>query len=189
MLDTIQEVYGSSKRFDLYRRSSATRPTRRSSRAAAAQAAAYLNWAEYISWSDPRIRSYNQYLLSDPPAGRVAFRYRAPVRRRDAEALLRAFRLPIYLPVSQAASGAPLLVWGCVRPALNTAGPTARADRYSNKRPDIIQGSRHGVPITNPNGYLETSVQSPRLAPCWIGVDLPARPDDPQPRGLRSRSS
>ena len=30
-------------------------------------AAYYMNWAEYISWSDPRVASWDQYLLTDPP--------------------------------------------------------------------------------------------------------------------------
>ena len=34
-----------------------------------ALAASYLNWAEYLTWRDPRIRSYDQYLLIDPPRG------------------------------------------------------------------------------------------------------------------------
>jgi len=39
-------------------------------RPALVRAAAYLNWSEYISWRDPRIRAYNQYLLTDPPRPR-----------------------------------------------------------------------------------------------------------------------
>ena len=30
-------------------------------------AAYYLNWAEYLSWKNPRIMSFDQYLLTDPP--------------------------------------------------------------------------------------------------------------------------
>ena len=71
MLDTIQQAYGSSKRFDLYSTEFGYKtnpPTPLGP--PLQQAAAYLNWSEYISWRDPRIRSYNQYLLSDPPGPR-----------------------------------------------------------------------------------------------------------------------
>ena len=65
----------------------------------------YLNWAEYISWRDPRIQSTMQYLLGDPlPAtlsndyggfasGLIAFNG-TPKPTYDA------YRLPLYLPVT-----------------------------------------------------------------------------------------
>ena len=32
-----------------------------------ATAAYYINWAEYLSWRNPIVASYDQYLLADPP--------------------------------------------------------------------------------------------------------------------------
>ena len=87
-----------------------------------ATAADYMNWAEYLSWRNPRLRTFDQYLLYDPVR---------PTRANDwgqfASGLLSwtgaqketyyAFRLPLYLPVTTARRGHALEVWGCVRPA------------------------------------------------------------------------
>ena len=81
-----------------------------------------MNWAEYISWRNPRLQSFAQYLLYDPLK---------PTRDNDwggfASGLLTwtgiqkatyyAWRLPLYLPVTKTRPGQPLEVWGCVRPA------------------------------------------------------------------------
>jgi hypothetical protein len=87
-----------------------------------ATAAYYDNWAEYISWRNPRIGSFFQYLLHDPlPAtkdndwggyasGLLNWNY-------NAKPGFSAWRLPLYLPVTTARRGQRLKVWGCIRPA------------------------------------------------------------------------
>jgi hypothetical protein len=87
-------------------------------------AAYYINWAEYISWRNPRMLSYEQYLLNDP----------LPARRSNdwggfASGLINhganhipkptyyAYRLPLYLPATSARRGQRVEVCGCVRPA------------------------------------------------------------------------
>jgi hypothetical protein len=97
-----------------------------------ATAADYMNWAEYLSWRNPQLRTFDQYLLYDPVR---------PTRGNDwgqfASGLLSwtgaqkatyyAFRLPLYLPQTTARRGHALEVWGCVRPApfglLDTGSP------------------------------------------------------------------
>ena len=81
-----------------------------------ALAAYYLNWSEYIAWKDPRIRSYDQYLLEDPP-GDAAFATGLFTSSGTPKPALAAFRMPIFLPVTVTQKGQPLEVWGCVRPA------------------------------------------------------------------------
>jgi hypothetical protein len=87
-----------------------------------AKAADYINWAEYLSWRNPRLLSFDQYLLSD---------IERPTRSNDwggfASGLLTwtgyqkatyyAYRLPLYMPSTTARHGQALEVWGCVRPA------------------------------------------------------------------------
>ena len=88
-----------------------------------ATAAFYMNWAEYISWRNPRIRSFAQYPMYDP------FR---PLKSNDwggfASGLLTwngipkatydAWRLPLYAARHQRARrDRRCSVWGCVRPA------------------------------------------------------------------------
>jgi hypothetical protein len=86
-----------------------------------ATAAYYLNWAEYISWRNPRMRSFDQFILQDlaPPssgpyqfwsAGLFAYTGKPKITYS-------AWRLPLYLPVTSTKRGHSLEVWGCVRPA------------------------------------------------------------------------
>jgi hypothetical protein len=119
LLDSVAATYGSSRQLPLYSTEYGyfTNPPFPAG-APPALAAAYLNWAEYITWRDPRIRSFDQYLLTDPsatsPSKFVTGLEYANGRRKPSYA---AWRMPIYLPLSRAKSGAALEVWGCVRPA------------------------------------------------------------------------
>ena len=89
-------------------------------------AASYLNWAEYLSWRNPRIRAWDQYLLTDPPpAGPSQFVTGLEFASGTPKPSLAAWRLPIWLPQAHAAPGTPLEVWGCVRPATHATGPGA----------------------------------------------------------------
>jgi hypothetical protein len=85
-------------------------------------AAYYLNWAEYISWRNPRIASFFQYLLQDPlpsiksndwggfASGLLSY-------NGTAKPTYGAWRLPLYMPRTTGRRGQRLEVWGCVRPA------------------------------------------------------------------------
>jgi hypothetical protein len=123
-LDRLQQVYGSHKRFDLYSTEfgyQTTPPDTQAGEVSPAEAARWLNWSEYLSWRMPRVLSYDQYLLADPPP------LPDEPYRQFASGLesytgvpyagYYAFRMPLWLPVSSAKAGAPLEVWGCVRPA------------------------------------------------------------------------
>jgi hypothetical protein len=78
-------------------------------------AARYLNWAEFLSWINPRVRSFDQYLLADAAGNRFATGLELPDGARLAT--FYAFRMPLFLPRTRQAPGGRLLVWGCVRPA------------------------------------------------------------------------
>jgi hypothetical protein len=89
-------------------------------------AAAYLNESEYLSWHDPRVASYDQYLLTDPlpPAT-----FDSGLRFADGQPkpyVYDAYEMPLWLPVTQVTADKPLVVWGCVRPAPDTARRTNR---------------------------------------------------------------
>ncbi|HET9074779.1 MAG TPA: hypothetical protein VFN48_09385 [Solirubrobacteraceae bacterium] len=86
-------------------------------------AALWDNWAEYLHWKNPRIRSFAQYLLRDParpvatndfgsfPSGLQNF-------NGTPKADLGAFRMPLFLPRTRTSEPhAALQVWGDVRPA------------------------------------------------------------------------
>jgi hypothetical protein len=113
-----------------------------------ATAAYYLNWAEYISWRDPRILSFNQYLLADAvPANRSTdwggfasglLNYSGTPKPTYA-----AWRMPLYMPVTSGSAGQPLEVWGCVRPA-----PFAAIDTGQPQSAEIQFQPSAGAPFT-----------------------------------------
>ena len=179
MLDRIQRVYGSGKRFPIYNNEygyitnppnhelTALNPT--SKFASPAIAAYYLNWAEYISWHNPRIASTMQYLLYDPNP------FKAPEYGGFASGLIfysglrkpgyDAYRLPLFLPTATARSRRQSLdVWGCVRPA-----HYARLDTGAVQKVQIqFQRGSHGafitlrtVTVTSPRGYFDVHMSFP----------------------------
>ncbi|MBV9683662.1 MAG: hypothetical protein JO046_17865 [Solirubrobacterales bacterium] len=132
-LDRLQGAYGSRTRFPIYDTEFGyiTSPPKHSPDPTTrvrviylspANAAEYTNWAEYISWRDPRLISFEQYLLFDPSRPTRAnnwggFASGLLTWNGIQKATYYAWRLPLYLPVTQAGSGRPLEVWGCIRPA------------------------------------------------------------------------
>jgi hypothetical protein len=89
------------------------------------EAARWLNWSEYLTWRMPRMLSFDQYLLFDAlPVPHKPYQSFASGLGTYAGTLkpgYYAFRMPIWLPQSSAKVGAPLEVWGCVRPAKTSA--------------------------------------------------------------------
>jgi hypothetical protein len=159
VLDTLQRVYGSRKQFPIFSTEfgyQTTPPDSEAGTVSPGLAAEYLNWSEYLSWRDPRIRSYDQYLLIDPPRGNFAsaleFSNGAP------KPGFYAYRMPIYLPVRATDRGRPLEVWGGVRPAYYV-----RLDTHALQRARIQFQSASGgpfrtvrmVPLTGRYGYFD----------------------------------
>ncbi|MBV9336685.1 MAG: hypothetical protein JO243_12425 [Solirubrobacterales bacterium] len=123
-LDRVQQVYGSHRRLPIYSTEYGyiTSPPGHSGFVPVATAAYYLNWAEYLSWKQPRIASTTQYLLYDPPPepktqGGGGFASGLLFSSGQAKPSYAAYRLPLYLPVVSGRRARPLEVWGCVRPA------------------------------------------------------------------------
>jgi hypothetical protein len=126
-------------------------------------AASYLNQAEYLAWLDPRIRSFDQFLLMDPPAGGgssfvTGLEFAGGARKPS----FAAYRLPIFLPATSATRGQSLEVWGCVRPAHYAQTATGQAQQA---RIQLRSGSGQPfatvatVTVTNPHGYLDVRVR------------------------------
>ena len=69
-LDRSLGAYGSHKKYEIYDTEYGyqTAPPRKSQYGVVSQAtaASWLNWAEYISWKNPRLASFDQYQLTDP---------------------------------------------------------------------------------------------------------------------------
>ncbi len=123
-LDAIMRTYGSTKRFSIYNTEFGyiTNPPNRSDPFVSPDTASYyLNWAEYISWRNPRIKSFDQYLLYDPtPPITGPYQYWSAglfTWNDKPKVTYSAWRLPLYLPVTSTKQGRSLEVWGCVRPS------------------------------------------------------------------------
>jgi hypothetical protein len=141
-LDRLQRIYGSARRFPIYDTefgyltSPPKHATARVRYVSQRTAAAYLNWAEYISWRNPRIQSFDQYLLYDPlPAlptngwGSFAsglINYRRAGRLPIPKPTYYSWRMPLFLPVTSIRAGRSLEVWGCVRPATFATADTGQ---------------------------------------------------------------
>jgi hypothetical protein len=158
-LDRLQRAYGSSTRFPIWSTEFGyiTNPPNNQYTVTPAQAAYYLNWSEYLTWQDPRIRSYDQYLLADP-SSKFPFATGLRTSTGKPKPTLAAYRMPLYLPVSSTAKGHPLAVWGQVRPAPDARQTTHRAQTVQIQfRPGSATAFKtvKRVTITNPNGYFE----------------------------------
>jgi hypothetical protein len=177
-LDTLNRVYGSARRFAVWNTEFGylTTPPKHDNQlepgnrhfpwVSQTTAAYYLNWAEYISWRDPRIASFFQYLLHDPlPAtrgtdwggyasGLLNYNY-------TPKPTYSAWRLPLYLPVTTVSRGHSLEVWGCLRPLryalLDTVLPQTAAIQ--------LQTGSHGAFTT-----VQTITVSNPAAACYFDV-------------------
>ena len=166
-LDSAMAAYGSSTRFPIYDTEFGyqTNPPETLARAISPGLAAYyMNWAEYISWSDPRVASWDQYLLTDPPATSsfdtgLAFANGAP-----KDPMYDAFRIALYLPHPSGKQGHTLEVWGCVRPAhyamLASKTPQVANIQFKPSNGGAFKTIRH-VTIADSHGYFTASVTFP----------------------------
>ncbi len=174
-LDTVTQRYGVPRRFLLYSTEYGykTNPPYPLG-APLPLAAQYLNWAEYMTWRTPRLRSWDQYLLIDPPAGGPS-QFDTGLETDGGQpkpTFFDAWRLPIFLPRTRQTSGAGLEVWGCARPAHYVSHPAP-------VRIELQTGGRGAfrtvatVPISDPNGYFDTVVRFPSAGQVRLAWSYP----------------
>ncbi len=180
-LDSLQRVYGSTTKFSLWSTEFGyqTKPPDTEAGTVSPETAAYyINWAEYLTWLDPRQASYDQYLLYDPPTGVFATGLLTPAGA--PKPAYDAYRMPLFLPVTNGSKGQSLDVWGCVRPAPAAADATHRAQSVE------IQFSSGGtsayrtvqtVPITNARGYFEVRHTFPASGDVRLAWRYPHGPE------------
>ena len=200
VLDAVQRTYGSHKRYPIYITEFGyiTNPPNHSNHYPSPATAAYwINWAEYLMWRNARVATSMQFLLEDPNP-----RVNVPEFGGFADGLeyfggkhkpaYNAYRMPLYLPSTQAARGRSLEVWGAIRPA-----HFAQLDTHTAQQAQIQfqRGSRGAfetiktVTITNPRGYFDVKVTFPasgsvRLA--WTGP-VDTTPSDTTPLNSRTQ--
>ncbi|MGI8713653.1 MAG: hypothetical protein ACR2NR_10810 [Solirubrobacteraceae bacterium] len=164
-LDQLQRAYGSDTRFPLWSTEYGyiTNPPNPQYAVTPTLAAYYLNWAEYLTWKDPRIRSYDQFLITDPP-GTAPFSTGLITATGQPKPAFAAFRMPLYLPVSETAQG----------PSARGLGRRSACARRSDPDPpaQVVQiqfrpGSGGAfqtvrqVTLTNRHGYFEVRQSFP----------------------------
>jgi hypothetical protein len=167
-LDAANRVYGSHRRYSIYSDEFGfiTHPPETAHYPSPSRAAYFLNWSEYLSWRNPRVASFAQYLLIDPTGRgtKSGFASGLLTAAGHPKATFYAFRVPVYMPRTHGRRGQPLEVWGDARPAsapsLSASGP------YLNPiRPSVaIQLQAHGrgpfetvrtVRVTSGEGYFD----------------------------------
>ncbi len=167
MLDRIFSVYGSSRRLPIYSTEFGyqTDPPERNAGATVPNTAAlYLNWAEYISWRNPRIASFDQYQLVDPARANAAGGFASGLEYKNGvpKATYFAYRMPIFLPLQSFSHGQSLEVWGCVRPARFARLQTGRVQQVRIEfRPASAQHFRVLRTIDLGGRYFDTRVSFP----------------------------
>jgi hypothetical protein len=180
-LDRIQRGYGSATKFPIWDTEfgyQTTPPDPEGGTVTPAVAAYYINWAEYLTWLDPRQKSYDQYLLTDPTNNNFAtgLLTAAGVPKPAYD----AYRMPLFLPVTKTQKGHALDVWGCVRPAPETAAATHKPQYVQ------IQFSAGGtgpfrtvqrVALTNQHGYFEVRHTFPGSGAVRLAWSYPHGPE------------
>lgn len=159
-LDRLQAVYGSHTKFPIWSTEFGYQTDPPETDAAGlvspTTAAYYLNWAEYLTYEDPRLRSFDTYLLTDPPDGFFATGLLSATGVPKPAYF--AFRMPLYLPVTTTTRDDALDVWGGVRPAPNAQKaahlPQTVAIQYRTGASGVWRTVRT-VTLTNPHGYFE----------------------------------
>jgi hypothetical protein len=158
-LDTLQRAYGSDTKFPIWSTEfgyQTTPPDTEAGTVSPTKAAMYLNWSEYLTWLDPRQRSYDQYQLVDSPLGVFATGLVTSTGKRKPGYY--AYQMPLFLPVTSTAHGHPLVVWGEVRPAPNAAHATHRPQQVEIQFKPSSGGAFttvQTVGLTGPHGYFE----------------------------------
>ena len=137
VLDTLQRAYGSRTKFSIYNTEYGyiTNPPNPDAGypghpfVSPTTAAAWLNWAEYIEWKNPRMQSFSQYILTDSGSDQtpyVGWSSGLITYTGEPKPTYGAWRMPLYLPVTSTTAGNSLEVWGCVRPAAYAIADTGQ---------------------------------------------------------------
>ena len=175
-LDRLLRIYGSGRHYNIYNNEYGyvTRPPARGNFASPATASLYINWAEYLSWRDPRLVTSMQYLFFDPAVGGPSQFYSGLAnsngRLKDT---FYAYRMPLFLPVTSTRRGHSLEVWGAVRPTHSFPhGAQAEIQFQRNSRGSFTTVRR--LSITSPQGYFDLRVTFPASGSVrvrWVGAN------------------
>jgi hypothetical protein len=122
-----------------------------------AQQAEYLAISEHLAWGNPRVVSYDQYLLTDDPPlpGNIVQRWSG---FQTGLEYVSGQQKPAYngwrLPLSVTRKGSKVSLWGLVRPA----GVAASGPDTGSSGPSGVSGPSGASATTGPTTTSDTSV-------------------------------
>ena len=167
-LDGVTGAYGSHTRFPIYNDEYGyiTSPPQPADLRypTPERAAAEINQAEYLSYKNPRVASYAQFLLNDPEISvqhpKPGFSSGLYTSTGVAKATLYAYRLPLWLPKTTVKAGSKTEIWGGARPAtysLSATTPTAPAVKLEMRKAGAGSWTTiQTVKVSTATGYFET---------------------------------
>jgi hypothetical protein len=166
-LDRAFAAYGSHRQIPIYitEYGYGTNPPNPRQNVTPAEQATYLNEADYIAWSNARVRSVAQFLLYDSPPNTAypktnlkywdTFQTGLEFINGRQKPAFDAYRLPIWIPPF---AGSRAFVWGQVRP-----GAHNRTQRVTIqwRNPKGSWGTLAKLAFKQPEGYFSTHVRIP----------------------------
>ncbi|MGH2888754.1 MAG: hypothetical protein ACRDNJ_03905 [Solirubrobacteraceae bacterium] len=177
-LDRATRAYGSHKRFPIYNTEYGyiTNPPHVGGHhyPSPSKAAWYINWAEYLSWRQPRVASYMQYLLTDPPQSTGVYSlFSSGLEFQDGthKPTYDAYRLPVYMPRTSFPRRTRVEVWGAARPA-----PFMSRDGDGPQRVSIQLNGRtvRTITVRSSTGYFDVHMRFPHGGTVRLAYTYPA---------------
>jgi hypothetical protein len=164
-LDRLNSVYGSRTHFSVWSTEYGfrTKPPDPNEGVSPTTAADYMNWAEYLSYKQPRLYSYSQYALIDQPPP-ASFDTGLINPNGTQKPGFDAYRMPLFLPTTTTKSGQKVEVWGGVRPAGFAKQDTGQTQSVLVQFQAGSTGAWQTldtVAITNPKGYIDVHLAFP----------------------------
>ena len=184
-LDKLQQLYGSAKQMSVdnteygYR----TRPNDTQAYFTdPANAAAYINEAEYLSWKNPRIGTYDQYELTDSGWFPTGLFFAPQTTACSGTGLFQcpkpsfdSYRFPVWLPVNSTPRGQAIEVWGNARPAyfarLDTGQPQSVQIQWAGGSSGQFQTVK--TVQASSLGFLDTQVNFPGSGQVRLAWEYP----------------
>ncbi len=163
-LDQANRAWGSHTRYPIYNDEYGyiTDPPQReaSMSVPTGTAARYINWAEYLTWREPRVASYDQYLIQDGPPNALnhnngGFATGLNTSGGKPKPSLNAYRLPMWEPSTTLRRPGRDKVWGEARPAYWVAKVTRKTQAVQIQFRAHDHGSWKTIQTVHSKTYFE----------------------------------
>ncbi len=177
-LDHLNSVYGSRTKFPVWSTEYGfrTKPPDPNLGVSQSTAADYMNWAEYLSYRQPRLYSYSQYqLIDNPPPASFDTGLENP--NGSHKPGYDAYRMPLFLPTTSTHAGQKVEIWGGVRPAGYARLDTGQAQSVQIQFQRGSSGAWQTidtVAIKNSKGYIDVHLALPATGAVRLAWSYPA---------------